>query len=657
MKNSKFKLSVVILAAFTLSLILHGQVRAEQAGESVPADINPLAPMTSLNVMSSNNAVLETSYYTIRFTTSTTGVINTIEILFPNGFNITNAKIIEATGLPSGNHSIALQKFIYTFLTPMSASPGQQFMFMIGDVVNAGITTTNSHTLSVTTKDTAGVVIDGPTTVAFPLTPIKTAMLANNAVNSNKILDGSVATADIANGAVASAKIAAGGVGPTQLSNGSVWSTHILDGTVAETDLAFNPATQAELDMHKGVADHDGRYFTEAELSTPGTINTTANPVDWTKLKNVPAGFADGTDDAGGGASGWTDDGTVVRLTTITDNVGIGTTTPLQKLDVAGNVTLQNNGKFGLNNDLSAELRSIKLRSNYVGDDANAGTIAYRPSWDNSSLGIVGAGTSTTNRNVRIYDSITVGYSTPASGASAAFSGNVGIGTTNPGEKLVIGSSGNLLFKASLEDPGDVIFQNSTGVQKGRIWSNATAGSSLFLSSGDNTPDLTIDATGNVNVNPTNLTSYPSGWGRGLHTWDVYAEGQLGAGRNGSVNGSIDWAGHATVARITITSDMHLKKNINTIEDALNKIIRLRGVEFEWRKEEFPDRGLRDGKQIGLIAQEVEEVLPELVSVHSLNGQKSVEYANIVAVLIEAVKELKTHNDELQTRIEALENK
>jgi hypothetical protein len=74
-------------------------------------------------------------------------------------------------------------------------------------------------------------------------------------------------------------------------------------GCVGESELGFNPATQGELDAHKTSSDHDGRYFTESELQTPGTINTVGNPVDWTKLKNVPLGFADGVDDTGSGTA------------------------------------------------------------------------------------------------------------------------------------------------------------------------------------------------------------------------------------------------------------------------------------------------------------------------------------------------------------------
>jgi hypothetical protein len=97
---------------------------------------------------------------------------------------------------------------------------------------------------------------------------------------------------------------------------------------VAETAL-----TVSELPAH----DHNDLYYTESELNTPGVINNALNPVDWTKLKSVPAGFADGVDDVGAGSSnGWVDDGTVVRLETSSDYVGIGTSTPSVKLDVRG---------------------------------------------------------------------------------------------------------------------------------------------------------------------------------------------------------------------------------------------------------------------------------------------------------------------------------
>jgi hypothetical protein len=89
------------------------------------------------------------------------------------------------------------------------------------------------------------------------------------------------------------------------------------------------------------------------------------------------------------------------------------------------------------------------------------------------------------------------------------------------------------------------------------------------------------------------------------------------------------------------TSDERLKKNIKPIEGALDKVTKLVGVEFDWIN--------TDKKSIGVIAQQVEEVVPELVHTNS-KGYKSVSYGNLVALLIEAIKELsensKTGNDQ-----------
>jgi hypothetical protein len=84
---------------------------------------------------------------------------------------------------------------------------------------------------------------------------------------------------------------------------------------------------------------------------------------------------------------------------------------------------------------------------------------------------------------------------------------------------------------------------------------------------------------------------------------------------------------------VTANSDAKLKKNVETISNALEKVSALRGVEFDYIS--------NDKHQIGVIAQEIEEVVPCLVESDE-EGTKSVAYANIVALLIEAVKELKT---------------
>jgi trimeric autotransporter adhesin len=76
----------------------------------------------------------------------------------------------------------------------------------------------------------------------------------------------------------------------------------------------------------------------------------------------------------------------------------------------------------------------------------------------------------------------------------------------------------------------------------------------------------------------------------------------------------------------------------------------LQGVTYEWKMDEYPGFGLTEGKQIGLIAQDVEKVLPELVS-EDKDGYKAVSYTKLTAVLVEAVKELKAENEQHLTRL------
>lgn len=98
------------------------------------------------------------------------------------------------------------------------------------------------------------------------------------------------------------------------------------------------------------------------------------------------------------------------------------------------------------------------------------------------------------------------------------------------------------------------------------------------------------------------------------------------------VNGKVKSTG------INETSDGRLKKNITAIESALSKVLSLQGVTYDWRREEFPERNFLVGKQYGLIAQELERIIPELVDTDE-EGWKSIEYSHLVPVLIEAIKE------------------
>ena len=94
------------------------------------------------------------------------------------------------------------------------------------------------------------------------------------------------------------------------------------------------------------------------------------------------------------------------------------------------------------------------------------------------------------------------------------------------------------------------------------------------------------------------------------------------------------------------SSDERLKDNIKPIENALQKVNAIRGVTFEWNEKSHKTTGKKD---IGVVAQEIEAVLPELVETRT-NGYKAVDYQKLTAVLIESVKEL-------TAKVEALEAK
>ncbi len=110
-------------------------------------------------------------------------------------------------------------------------------------------------------------------------------------------------------------------------------------------------------------------------------------------------------------------------------------------------------------------------------------------------------------------------------------------------------------------------------------------------------------------------------------------------------------------------SDERFKKDIKTIASPLNKIINMRGVSYRWKEHEFKEKGFSEGMHYGVLAQEVERVLPEIVKENS-SGDKSVAYTEMIPVLIEAIKEqqkiIETQNkdmNELKTKVQKLEAK
>jgi hypothetical protein len=105
------------------------------------------------------------------------------------------------------------------------------------------------------------------------------------------------------------------------------------------------------------------------------------------------------------------------------------------------------------------------------------------------------------------------------------------------------------------------------------------------------------------------------------------------------------------------SSDTRLKTNIQIITGSLDIIKSLNGVRYNWTNENDPSFVINNtGSQIGLIAQDVEQILPEIVKFNGVKDYKTIDYDKIVAVLIEAVKEQQQQIDNLQQQIDILKS-
>jgi hypothetical protein len=117
--------------------------------------------------------------------------------------------------------------------------------------------------------------------------------------------------------------------------------------------------------------------------------------------------------------------------------------------------------------------------------------------------------------------------------------------------------------------------------------------------------------------------------------------------------GNLTADGCVVGSNIACPSDARFKRDIETLPDALERVEKLRGVQYSWRTNEFPEREFPAGQHVGLLAQEVREVVPQAV-VAQPDGYLAVDYARLVPLLIEGMKEQQKQIDKQQDQIEQL---
>jgi hypothetical protein len=211
------------------------------------------------------------------------------------------------------------------------------------------------------------------------------------------------------------------------------------------------------------------------------------------------------------------------------------------------------------------------------------------------------------------------------------------------GDKASLDSSGNFIAYGSSRAPIFYDYDDTTYYLNPNGYSQINGNGSVNGSSG---VGMSIYSTGG---NGTIMAFHRGGYyavNMGLDSDNVIRIGGWSAASNRL---QMDMSGNLTMAgNITAYSDIRIKKDITVIENALEKVSKIRGVTYT-----RIDEGSSNARQSGVIAQEVELVLPEVVS-EDASGIKNVAYGNMVGLLIEAIKEQQIEIQQMKSLINTL---
>ena len=309
-------------------------------------------------------------------------------------------------------------------------------------------------------------------------------------------------------------------------------------------------------------------------------------------------------------------------------NVGISDSSPSRKLDVNGT------GRFTAAVDFN---NNIHLASGYN---------LYLDGGSNTYIKENGADTMT--------------FTTAGSERIRINSGgNVGIGNTEPKVRLHVQNDANGIStplrlvntNANVADRGTAIQlgQGNNGDYTAQIAAIMENGSPSYLN-----PSLRFYTMNNANAASSLVERMRIRSNGRIHMGDI--SGVPDNGHAVMITGTLHVSSVIRSANDVVayySSDERLKKNIKTIENPIEKVKKLRGVEYEWNdKQDIYEEGTKDS---GIIAQDVKEVLPQLVKERE-DGHLGVRHDRLVGLLIESVKEQQKQIEELKSEIQELKD-
>ena len=379
----------------------------------------------------------------------------------------------------------------------------------------------------------------------------------------------------------------------------------------------------------------------------------------------------------------FTPSGVVNGTSTSGTNVGLGTSSPKELLDVRGYSTFGGGlTKSFFNFNPTPDQRMMILsgdNTNVYGFGSYWAASASNP-YSNQILGVYGFAQSAVGTNSLSYNAgskaCIVGYSSGSGGTNTGFGGEMSFCTTedNTGvitaERMRIKSNGSIGIGTSapteqLHTTGGVRFQGlsistqSTVVgidANGKLFRTAIPTSGITNACATTNYIPKTSTGGNLACSQIfdNGISVGIGTNTGFsYTWVSGLTGSTAPPASGNVKLYIN--GVSKALAYFATSDQKFKKDITKIDNALDIIKKLEGKTYFWRVNEFREKGFNTVKQYGFIAQELEKVVPEAVAIDE-KGDRSVNYDMIIPILVQGTKEQLVVIDNLQKQISELKS-
>ena len=445
--------------------------------------------------------------------------------------------------------------------------------------------------------------------------------------------------------------VRASGATPTGISTGQF----LYCGSITENSFTVHATQSDALSSVNGTAFNaiaiggtsTGTFtLTQQNVRYQKTVNTSsANPDNWTLLASgvvTAENIVSGTISPTRLGSGTANSDTVLTGTSeyvkAVFSVGIGTTQPMS-------ATSQNTqfppGGVGITTHFGNVNITLNRVASTIDSFSTLGVAKFKTS--TFTVGADGAVSLKTSATGDV-DAATLGGSGGAFYLdSANHTGAVPISRGGTGQTGVPAAGAILLGNGSAYNLTTTPTFTSTVTFNGNIdVANATGSTGIQLRGSSPTITLrdTDNNTGYIHVNSNTF---------------YVLRGANDAGRNAWTQVNSVWpleirldTNNATFGgTVTINSDIRFKKNIETISDALQRVLQMRGV--------FYNRLETEGREVGLVAQEVQKVLPEAVLENETTGVLSVAYQNIVGVLVEAIKEQQKQIEDLRSSIDELQ--